>query len=146
MIDSIKSVLHDKGEMTCLQLVSATGKSAQELISVLRNQVEYGELTERNGFYSLPSPGNAVVRRCSYSWVEGTVLPAWVASLASGIRTCETVFVLAEIDSFLQQQGFLQFLPALIDIRLMHIQCWSTSRIIDGHVLRYLPVDTKVIR
>lgn len=60
MIDSIKSVLTEKGEMTCLQLVSQTGKSAQELISVLRRAVDGGELSERNGFYTLP-PGRRYV-------------------------------------------------------------------------------------
>lgn len=54
MIDSIKSVLTEKGEMTCLQLVSMTGKSAQELISVLRRAVDGGELSERNGFIRFP--------------------------------------------------------------------------------------------
>lgn len=124
MIDSIKSVLTDKGEMTCLQLVSVTGKSAQELISVLRRAVDGGELSERNGFYALPPADGALSRRCSYKWVEGTVLPKWV---------------------WLQQQGFPQFVPALIDVRLMHIQCWSTGRIIDDHVLRYLPLDTGAV-
>ncbi|EPM0022677.1 hypothetical protein PU088_000990 [Citrobacter farmeri] len=145
MIDSIKSVLTEKGEMTCLQLVSATGKSAQELITVLRNAVDAGELAERNGFYALTSSDGAVSRRCSYKWVEGTVLPKWVVNLATGIRSCETVFVIAETDSWLQQQGFPQFVTALIDVRLMHIQCWSTGRIIDAHVLRYLPLDTGAI-
>ncbi len=154
MIDSIKSVLTEKGEMTCLQLVSVTGKSAQELISVLRRAVDGGELSERNGFYALPSADGmvsrrrsygVVSRRCSYKWVEGTVLPEWVVNLATGIRSCETVFVITEIDSWLQQQGFPQFIPALIDVRLMHIQCWSTGRIIDAHVLRYLPLDTGAV-
>ncbi|EPC3501364.1 hypothetical protein QJ445_10865 [Salmonella enterica] len=145
MIDSIKSVLTEKGEMTCLQLVSVTGKSAQELISVLRRAVDGGELSERNGFYTLPPADGTLSRRCSYKWVEGAVLPKWVVNLATGIRTCETVFVIAEIDSWLQQQGFPQFVPALIDVRLMHIQCWSTGRIIDAHVLRYLPLDTGAV-
>ncbi|MFB9085321.1 hypothetical protein ACFFW8_05470 [Erwinia tracheiphila] len=128
--------------MTCLQLVSVTGKSAQELISVLRQAVDGGELSERNGFYALTSSDGAVSRRCSYKWVERTVLPKWVVNLATGIRSCETVFVIAETDSWLQQQGFPQFVTALIDVRLMHIQCRSTGRIIDAHVLRYLPLDT----
>lgn len=145
MIDSIKSVLTEKGEMTCLQLVSVTGKSAQELISVLRRAVDGGELSERNGFYALPSSDGTLSRRCSYKWVEGTVLPKWVVNLATGIRTCETVFVIAETDSWLQQQGFPQFVPALIDVRLMHIQCRSTGRIIDAHILRYLPLDTGAV-
>lgn len=142
MIDSINSALMEKGEMTCLQLVSATGKSAQELITVLRNAVDAGELAERNGFYHIPASGTAVSRRRSFKWVEGTILPKWVVSLAAGIRSCETVVVIAETDSWLQQQGFPQFVTALIDVRLMHIQCCSTGRIIDAHVLRYLPLDT----
>lgn len=73
------------------------------------------------------------------------MLPKWVVNLATGIRTCETVFVIAETDSWLQQQGFPQFVPALIDVRLMHIQCRSTGRIIDAHVLRYLPLDTGAV-
>lgn len=141
MIDSIKSVLSDKGEQTCLQLVSATGKSAHELIAILRDAVDTGELRERNGFYDIHRVKKTVSYRRSYNWVEGTDLPKWVMSLASGPRTCETVFVLAEVDIKKQRQGWPKFVPALIDIRLGHIQCSSTSQIISAHVLRYLPVD-----
>jgi hypothetical protein len=53
MIDAIKAVLSDKGEMTCLQLVSATGTSAQLLIKALRKAVARSELKERNGYYDI---------------------------------------------------------------------------------------------
>ncbi|MCX9039382.1 hypothetical protein NLN82_25580 [Citrobacter portucalensis] len=142
MIESVKAILRDKGEQTCLQLVSTTGKSAQDLIVVLREAVETGKLQERNGFYDIFRVKTAMTSRRSFSWVEGTVLPKWVMSLASGPRTCETVFVLAEVDIKKQRQGWPRFVPALIDIRLGHIQCSSTSHIISAHVLRYLPVDT----
>lgn len=141
MIDLIKAVLSDKGEMTCLQLVSATGTGAPVLIQSLRKAVSSGELRERNGYYDIYRSKAPVTARRSFAWVEGTEIPRSVMYLASGPRSAETVFVLVELDSKKQLQGWPQFESALIDIRMGHFQCARTGQIVTRHVLRYLPVD-----
>ena len=143
MIDSIKAVLSDKGEMTCLQLVSATGTSAQLLIKALRKAIASSELTERNGYYDIIRSKSPVIARRSFAWIEGTEIPRHVMYLASGPRLAETVFVLVELDAKKQLQGWPQFERALIDIRLGHFQCARTGKIITRHVLRYLPIDAQ---
>lgn len=75
MIDAIKAVLSDKGEMTCLQLVSATGISAQLLIKALRKAVARSELKERNGYYDIIRSKSPVAARRSFGWIEGTEIP-----------------------------------------------------------------------
>ncbi|HDS8578235.1 TPA: hypothetical protein QH731_003560 [Klebsiella variicola] len=142
MMNIIKSLLADKGDMTGLQLVSATGKNARELIAVLRDAVSVGELSERNGFYSIPRTKIPGPHRRSFRWVEGTDVPQWVVHLSTGPRTCETVLVLVEVDHKKQMRGWPQFLTALIDVRLGHFECCSTRQVITPHVVRYLPVDS----
>ncbi|MFV0263855.1 MAG: hypothetical protein ACK5JN_15700 [Kluyvera sp.] len=143
MIDAIKTVLSDKGEMTCLQLVSATGTSAQLLIKALRKAVARSELKERNGYYDIIRSKSPVAARRSFGWIEGTEIPRSVMYLASGPRSAETVFVLVELDDKKQMQGWPQFESALIDIRMGHFQCARTGQIITRHVLRYLPIDVQ---
>ncbi|STE16821.1 hypothetical protein [Citrobacter sp. wls718] len=141
MIDSIKTVLSDKGEMTCLQLVSATGTGAPALIQALRKAVARGELRERNGYYDILRSKAPATSRRSFPWVEGTEIPRNVQYLASGPRSAETVFVLVELDAKKQLQGWPQFERALIDVRMGHFQCARTGQIVTRHVLRYLPID-----
>lgn len=141
MIAEIKSVLSTNGEMTGLQLARALGTDASKLIHVLRKAVEEEELNERNGFYDRPHAGvNRPLRR-SFNWVEGTAIPRWVCSLASGPKGCKTVFVMAEVNEQQQRCGWPQFIPALIDISLKYFVCCNTQRNISKGVLRYLPVD-----
>lgn len=145
MLDLIFSVLREHGPLTSTAIAVRLNKKPGDVIAVLRNAVGTGLLVERNGFYSHHTDLNTP-RRNSFEWVEGHQFPVKVLRLARGPRSCETVSVLAEIDSEKQKQGWPGFQLAVIDVRMGHIKCCSTGEFITDHVLRYLPLDTATVR
>lgn len=145
LISKIKKALSASGPATCSQIAAAINAEPKDVISVLREAVDREALAEKNGFYDFNRKANESFRK-PYIWIEGRTVPAWVIRLAHGPRTCETVDVVAELSKAKQEQGWPPFVLAHIDVRLGRFICNSTSEIIDLHVLRYMPLDTSVVR
>jgi Mn-dependent transcriptional regulator len=145
MLDVIFNLLRERGPLTSSAIAARMNKKPGEVIAVLRNAINTGLLVECNGFYNHHNAMNAP-RRTSYEWVEGHQFPVKVMRLAHGPKGCESVSVLAEMDSEKQKQGWPWFQVAVIDVRMGHIKCCSTGEFITDHVLRYLPLDTAAVR
>ncbi|EEU5563519.1 hypothetical protein FAE38_005383, partial [Escherichia coli] len=79
--------------------------------------------------------------RKSLPWIEGHDIPSMAWEFAQGVLTCETVYVVAEVDEQAMKEGVPQFVMAYIDIRLGVIICGLSGWNITEHVLRYLIVD-----
>ncbi|EFA0754103.1 hypothetical protein DEL74_005364, partial [Escherichia coli] len=74
-------------------------------------------------------------------WLEGNAIPALAKEFATGVLTCESVYIVAEVDDEMCKQGMPRFVMAYIDIRLGRFICGSSGWNITGHVMRYLILD-----
>ncbi|ENC44484.1 hypothetical protein ECP02999178_0306 [Escherichia coli P0299917.8] len=79
--------------------------------------------------------------RRSLPWVEGNTIPALAKEFATGVLTCESVHIVAEVDDEMCKQGMPRFVMAYIDIWLGRFICSSGAWNITDHVLRYLIID-----
>ncbi|ENP9541560.1 hypothetical protein ACEJ57_004600, partial [Salmonella enterica subsp. enterica serovar Montevideo] len=77
----------------------------------------------------------------SLPWVEGNTIPALAKEFATGVLTCESVHIVAEVDNRMCEQGMPRFVMAYIDIRPGRFICSSNAWNITDHVLRYLILD-----
>ncbi|WPM85235.1 hypothetical protein QNH14_02370 [Apirhabdus apintestini] len=143
IIIDIKSFIRANGPATCRDIAAAVNAEPRDIIPILRNAVDRMALSERNGFYDLLSTES---RRQSFNWIEGCALPGWVYRLARGPRTCESIDVVAELNTAKQEQGWPRFIFASIDVRLSCFKCLSTGELVDRYVLRYMPLDTREAR
>jgi hypothetical protein len=145
LIGEIKTAIRASGPVTCAQIARAINATPWDVIQVLRDAVARGMLAEKNGYYDFQRAADESPR-VTHRWVEGNTVPVWVSRLARGPATCESVDVIAEISQEKQIQGWPPFILASIDARLNHFKCLSTAEIVDRHVLRYMPVDTRQVR
>ncbi|HAT1683939.1 TPA: hypothetical protein I8Y21_004701 [Klebsiella oxytoca] len=147
IITGIKTLIKKQGRQTCSQLAAALRMPPESMLHFLRSAVEAGILSDRNGFYDVMqhNSSSALSFRChfrdSYPWVEGNSVPPWVQGLAHGVKTCESVYAVAEVAKSLQKQGWKPFVLVYIDIRLSNFICAHTAENITEYVLRYLPFD-----
>ncbi|ENM7340148.1 hypothetical protein AB8O00_005138, partial [Escherichia coli] len=79
--------------------------------------------------------------RRSLPWLEGNAIPALAKEFATGVLTCESVYIVAEVDDEMCKQGMPRFVMAYIDIRLGRFICGSSGWNITDHVMRYLILD-----
>ncbi|MBG6243034.1 MAG: hypothetical protein EKE20_14965 [Candidatus Symbiopectobacterium sp. Dall1.0] len=132
--------LHLTPRLTCRDLAQRTGFKPGELIDTLRRAVLDGVLAELNGFYALGSPTTSPCP--GYPWVEGRLLPDWVARLATGAKGGEQVCVVAETQGWAQKKdGVPAFMLAYLTLSPTRCRCASSGQDISAQVLRYLPFD-----
>ncbi|WP_085452999.1 hypothetical protein [Escherichia coli] len=159
ILSGVSTLLHIYGRLTCGVLAEKMNMPPSSMVYFLRDAVDAGMLTECNGFYDVPRPRPVQpVRRntskqdavddaawCSFRrslpWVEGNTIPALAKEFAMGVLTCETVYVVAEVDETMCKQGVPHFTMAYIDIRLGRFIDGLSAWDITGHVLRYLIID-----
>lgn len=157
VLEGVCSLLRAYGRLTCGVLAEKMNMPPSSMVYFLRDAVDAGMLTECNGFYDVPRPVQPVRRntskqdagndatwcgfRRSLPWVEGNTIPALAKEFAMGILTCETVYIVAEVDEAMRKQGVPHFTMAYIDIRLGRFIDGLSAWDITGHVLRYLIID-----
>lgn len=159
VLNGVCVLLHTHGRLTCGVLAGKMNMPPSAMVYFLRDAVDAGVLTERNGFYDVPRPRPEVsagrhvtakpvaedVNWCTYrrslSWVEGNAIPALAKEFATGVLTCETVHIVAEVDDALCQQGMPRFVLAHIDLHPGIFVDNDSSWNITDHVLRYLIID-----
>ncbi|EMB4112084.1 TPA: hypothetical protein JD344_20195 [Serratia marcescens] len=134
----------EQRDMTSKELSVFTGIGSSRISAFLRYRVVQGEVSKvsKDGqtYYHLEQRPVRMSRK-AYPWVEGQVIPSWVRALATGVRGCESVYIVAELDVGKQSQGWPQFIAAYIDMRLNRYICGNTAENVSDHVLRYLPFD-----
>ncbi|EEF2894433.1 hypothetical protein GN461_00745 [Salmonella enterica] len=147
IIAGVKTLIKKQGRQTCTQLATSLRMPPESMLHFLRSAVEAGILSDCNGFYDVVknSQLSTLSFRChfrnSWPWVEGNSVPPWVQGLAHGIKTCESVYAVAEVTKPLQKQGQKPFVLVYIDIRLSNFICVHTAENITEFVVRYLPFD-----
>ncbi|ECI5214671.1 hypothetical protein DUQ17_22240 [Salmonella enterica subsp. diarizonae] len=159
VLEGVRTLLRAYGRLTCGVLAEKMNMPPSSMVYFLRDAVDAGMLTERNGFYDVLRPRlTPPVRRnaietsavddatwCAYRrslpWLEGNAIPSMVKEFAMGILTCETVYIVAEVDETMRKQGVPHFTLAYIDIRLGRFIDGLSGWDITAHVLRYLIID-----
>ncbi|EEF2248030.1 hypothetical protein C7X68_13950 [Salmonella enterica subsp. enterica serovar Infantis] len=157
VLEGVKALIATYGRLTCGVLADKMQMPPSSMVYFLRDAVEAGVLTECNGFYDVPRPrpqsvgktssavGEAPIRWCEYRkvlpWIKGHAVPSLVKEFAMGVLTCESVYVVMEIDKDMQNKGAPQFTLGYIDIRLGKFIDGSTGWNVTRHVVRYLVVD-----
>lgn len=159
VLEGVRTLLRAYGRLTCGVLAEKMNMPPSSMVYFLRDAVDAGMLTECNGFYDVPHPRPVQpVRRSaskqggiddttwcgfrrSLPWVEGNAIPALAKEFAMGILTCETVYIVAEVDEAMRKQGVSHFALAYIDIRQGRFIDGLSAWDITGHVLRYLIID-----
>ncbi|ACV50270.1 MULTISPECIES: hypothetical protein [Enterobacterales] len=159
ILNGVSTLLRAYGRLTCGVLAEKMQMPSSAMVYFLRDAVDAGMLTELNGFYDVPRPRTEQpVRRnateqsavddaawCSFRrplpWLEGNAIPALAKEFATGVLTCESVHIVAEVDNRMCEQGMPRFVMAYIDIRLGRFICSSSAWNITDHVLRYLILD-----
>ncbi|ECB1323708.1 hypothetical protein EU387_23625, partial [Salmonella enterica subsp. enterica serovar Panama] len=68
-------------------------------------------------------------------------IPHLVKDFAMGVLTCETTYIVAEVDEEARNKGVPHFTFAYIDVRLGRFIDGMSGWEITGYVLRYLIVD-----
>ncbi|ENV4285845.1 hypothetical protein ACFKA7_005220 [Escherichia coli] len=160
ILNGVSTLLRAYGRLTCGVLAEKMKMPPSSMVYFLRDAVDAGLLTECNGFYDVPRPRptppvrrNATTEhpdiddaqwcafRRSLPWLEGNAIPALTKEFATGVLTCESVYIVAEVDDEMCKQGMPRFVMAYIDIRLGRFICGSSGWNITDHVLRYLILD-----
>ena len=159
VLNGVCTLLRTHGRLTCGVLAAKMQMPPSAMVYFLRDAVDAGALTELNGFYDVPRPRPTLpVKRnatehpavddaawCSFRrslpWLEGNAIPALAKEFATGVLTCESVYIVAEVDDEMCKQGMPRFVMAYIDIRLGRFICSSNAWNITDHVLRYLILD-----
>ncbi|WP_097758796.1 hypothetical protein [Escherichia coli] len=160
ILNGVSTLLRAYGRLTCGVLAEKMKMPPSSMVYFLRDAVDAGVLTECNGFYDVPRPRptppvrrNATTEhrdvddaqwcafRRSLPWLEGNAIPALAKEFATGVLTCESVYIVAEVDDEMCKQGMPRFVMAYIDIRLGRFICGSSGWNITDHVMRYLILD-----
>ncbi|EDV4744394.1 hypothetical protein Y825_004066 [Salmonella enterica subsp. enterica] len=157
VLEGVKVLIATYGRLTCGVLADKMQMPPSSMVYFLRDAVGAGVLTECNGFYDVPRPrsqpagktspaiGEAPIRWCEHRkalpWIKGYTVPSLVKEFAMGVLTCESVYVVMEIDKDMQSKGVQPFTLGRIDVRLGKFIDGSTGWNVTRHVVRYLVVD-----
>lgn len=154
ILKGVKAHISAYGKLTCGVLAEKLQVLPSSMVYFLRDAVDAGVLTECNGFYDIPRPrqGSCKPRqepesvvwcdfRKSLSWIEGNSIPSLVKDFAMGVLTCETTYIVMEVDEERCKKGAPQFTFGYIDVRLGKFIDAMDGEVITPHVLRYLIID-----
>ncbi|ECI5749368.1 hypothetical protein D5P88_25890 [Salmonella enterica subsp. enterica] len=159
ILKGVNALISAYGKLTCGVLADKLQVLPSSMIYFLRDAVDAGVLTECNGFYDIPRPRqNARDERAdkpsqepepvnwcdfrkSLPWIEGNIIPSLVKDFAMGVLTCETTYVVAEVDEEARNKGVPHFTFAYIDVRLGRFIDGMSGWEITRSVLRYLIID-----
>ncbi|EDQ6556933.1 hypothetical protein S675_005222 [Salmonella enterica subsp. enterica] len=154
ILKGVNALISAYGKLTCGVLADKMQMLPSSMIYFLRDAVDAGVLTECNGFYDIPRPRQSSRNhhqepepvawcdfRKSLPWIEGNNIPSLVKEFAMGILTCESVYIVMEVDEERCKKGAPQFTFGYIDARLGKFIDGMSGEVITPHVLRYLIVD-----
>ncbi|EBQ8433676.1 hypothetical protein OHI49_001768 [Salmonella enterica] len=154
ILKGIEALISAYGKLTCGVLADKMQMLPSSMVYFLRDAVDAGVLTECNGFYDIPRPRQGSCKphqepepvtwcdfRKSLPWIEGNNIPSLVKDFAMGILTCESVYIVMEVDEERCKKGAPQFTFGYIDARLGKFIDGMSGEVITPHVLRYLIVD-----
>ncbi|EAS1943538.1 hypothetical protein AT808_23655 [Salmonella enterica] len=154
ILKGVNALISAYGKLTCGVLADKMQMLPSSMVYFLRDAVDAGVLTECNGFYDIPRPRQSSRKphqepepvtwcdfRKSLPWIEGNNIPSLVKDFAMGILTCESVYIVMEVDEERCKKGAPQFTFGYIDARLGKFIDGMSGEVITPHVLRYLIVD-----
>ncbi|EMA7223267.1 hypothetical protein U3910_000345 [Salmonella enterica] len=154
ILKGVNALISAYGKLTCGVLADKMQMLPSSMVYFLRDAVDAGVLTECNGFYDIPRPRQSSRKphqepepvtwcdfRKSLPWIEGNSIPSLVKDFAMGILTCETTYIVMEVDEERCKKGAPQFTFGYIDVRLGKFIDGMGGEVITPHVLRYLIVD-----
>lgn len=157
ILRGVQTILNAYGRLTCGVLAKKLQMPPSSMVFFLRDAVDAGVLTECNGFYDIPRPrpqsksaSESLERpepviwcefRKSLPWIEGNNIPPLVKDFSMGVLTCETTYVVAEVDEEMRNKGVPHFTFGYIDVRLGRFIDGMSGWEMTSHVLRYLIVD-----
>ncbi|EHC9226628.1 hypothetical protein JZM78_003503 [Salmonella enterica] len=154
ILKGVNALISAYGKLTCGVLADKMQMLPSSMVYFLRDAVDAGVLTECNGFYDIPRPRQSSRKphqepepvtwcdfRKSLPWIEGNTIPSLVKDFAMGVLTCESVYVVMEIDKDMQSKGVPPFTLGYIDVRLGKFIDGNTGWNVTRHVVRYLVVD-----
>ncbi|HDC2134448.1 TPA: hypothetical protein O7X85_004130 [Salmonella enterica] len=154
VLEGVKALLKTYGRLTCGVLADKMQMPPSSMVYFLRDAVDAAVLTECNGFYDIPRPRQCSRKshqepepvtwcdfRKSLPWIEGNSIPSLVNDFAMGVLTCETTYIVAEVDEEASNKGVPHFTFAYIDVRLGRFIDGMSGWEITKHVLRYLIID-----
>ncbi|EAO9637447.1 hypothetical protein BHZ79_05555 [Salmonella enterica] len=154
ILKGVKAHISAYGKLTCGVLAEKLQVLPSSMVYFLRDAVDAGVLTECNGFYDIPRPRQGSCKphqepepvtwcdfRKSLPWIEGNGIPSLVKDFAMGILTCETTYIVMEVDEERCKKGAPQFTFGYIDVRLGKFIDAMSGEVITPHVLRYLIID-----
>ncbi|ECH2067068.1 hypothetical protein FPL97_17545 [Salmonella enterica] len=154
ILKGVNALISAYGKLTCGVLADKMQILPSSMVYFLRDAVDAGVLTECNGFYDIPRPRQSSRKphqepepvtwcdfRKSLPWIEGNTIPSLVKDFAMGILTCETTYIVMEVDEERCKKGAPQFTFGYIDVRLGKFIDGMSGEVITPHVLRYLIVD-----
>ncbi|EBD6544085.1 hypothetical protein C1366_20080 [Salmonella enterica] len=154
ILKGVEALIGAYGKLTCGVLADKMQMLPSSMVYFLRDAVNAGVLTECNGFYDIPRPRQSSHKlhqepepvawcdfRKSLPWIEGNSIPSLVKDFAMGVLTCETTYIVMEVDEKRCKKGAPQFTFGYIDVRLGKFIDGMDGEVITPHVLRYLIVD-----
>ncbi|EAU4687515.1 hypothetical protein EDI85_04460 [Salmonella enterica] len=154
ILKGVKAHISAYGKLTCGVLAEKLQVLPSSMVYFLRDAVDAGVLTECNGFYDIPRPRQGSCKphqepepvtwcdfRKSLPWIEGNSIPLLVKDFAMGVLTCETTYIVMEVDEERCRKGAPQFTFGYIDVRLGKFIDGMGGEVITPHVLRYLIID-----
>lgn len=154
VLEGVKALIKAYGRLTCGVLAEKLQMPPSSMVYFLRDAVDAGVLTECNGFYDIPRPRQSSRKlhqepepvtwcdfRKSLPWIEGNGIPSLVKDFAMGVLTCETTYIVAEVDEEARNKGVPHFTFAYIDVRLGRFIDGMSGWEITRSVLRYLIID-----
>ncbi|EIK1458161.1 hypothetical protein O7O15_000902 [Salmonella enterica] len=154
ILKGVSALISAYGKLTCGVLADKLQVLPSSMIYFLRDAVDAGVLTECNGFYDIPRPRQSSRKphqepepvvwcdfRKSLPWIEGNSIPPLVKDFAMGVLTCETTYIVAEVDEEARNKGVPHFTFACIDVRLGRFIDGMSGWEITRSVLRYLIID-----
>ncbi|WP_079952920.1 hypothetical protein [Salmonella enterica] len=154
ILKGVNALISAYGKLTCGVLADKMQMLPSSMVYFLCDAVDAGVLTECNGFYDIPRPRQSSRKphqepepvtwcdfRKSLPWIEGNTIPSLVKDFAMGVLTCESVYVVMEIDKDMQNKGMPPFTLGYIDVRLGKFIDGNTGWNVTRHVVRYLVVD-----
>ncbi|EGW7263105.1 hypothetical protein NRW11_002990 [Salmonella enterica] len=154
ILKGVNALISAYGKLTCGVLADKMQMLPSSMVYFLRDAVDAGVLTECNGFYDIPQPRQSSRKphqepepvtwcdfRKSLPWIEGNNIPSLVKDFAMGVLTCESVYIVMEVDEERCKKGAPQFTFGYIDVRLGKFIDGMGGEVITPYVLRYLIVD-----
>lgn len=154
ILKGVEALISAYGKLTCGVLADKMQMLPSSMVYFLRDAVDAGVLTECNGFYDIPRPRQGSCKpnqepepvawcdfRKSLPWIEGNSIPLLVKDFAMGVLTCESTYIVMEVDEERCKKGAPQFTFGYIDVHLGKFIDGMGGEVITPHVLRYLIVD-----